>query len=109
MAKEFSEELMKLALRLVGAVSESLGLDSNYIEKSMGEGCHNVASNYYPPCPQPALILGLSAHSDNNCLVILTDNGVEGLQIKHNHEWVSVPHVPGTFGVNVGDYLEVRE
>uniref|UniRef100_M1A3H1 Leucoanthocyanidin dioxygenase n=2 Tax=Solanum tuberosum TaxID=4113 RepID=M1A3H1_SOLTU len=35
------------------------------------------------------------------------DNGIPGLQIKHNQTWYSVPHVPGTFIVNLGDYLEV--
>lgn len=106
-AKEFTNELLKLALRLAGAVSESLGLETDYIDKSLGEGSHIVAANYYPPCPQPDLAVGLAAHSDNNCMVILMDNDVEGLQIKRNGAWSWVPPVPGSLLVNIGDYLEV--
>ncbi|CAL5336622.1 unnamed protein product [Camellia sinensis] len=32
------------------------------------------------------------------------ENDVAGLQVKHNHKWVAVPHVPGSFVVNIGDY-----
>ena len=66
-----------------------------------------IASNYYPTCPEPNKTLGLAPHSDQSGLTILMDNGVPGLQIKHNQTWYSVPHVPGTFVVNLGDYLEV--
>lgn len=107
MAKEYLEEVWNLALWLAGAVSESLGLERNYIEKSLGEGCQIVAANYYPPCPQPELTLGLAAHSDHGGLTIIMQDEVEGLQVRHNDRWDLVRHVPGTLVVNVGDYLEV--
>lgn len=95
-------------MKIGGAVSEGLGLDEGYIEKSLGEGLQILAANYYPPCPEPHKTLGLAPHSDHGALTILMQNDVNGLQIKRNQTWLAVRHVPGTFLVNVGDYLEVR-
>ncbi|XP_068644424.1 flavanone 3-dioxygenase 2-like [Aristolochia californica] len=106
-AKEYLEEIWKVVMDLVGAISEGLGLERTYVEESMGEVTQILAANYYPPCPQPELTLGLSPHSDHGGLTILVDNGVTGLQVKHDNDWVSVPHVPGSFLVNIGDYLEI--
>lgn len=106
-AKEYLEEVWGLAIRISGAISEALGLERDYVEKSLGEGCQIVASNYYPPCPEPHRTLGLAAHSDHGGITILMQNEVDGLQVKHQGEWVAVHHVPGTLVVNIGDYIEV--
>ena len=94
-------------MKISGAISKGLGLEWDYIEKSFGEGCQIFASNYYPPCPQPDLTLGLAAHSDHGGLTILMQNEVDGLQVKHGGAWVPVHHVPASFVVNIGDYIEV--
>ncbi|OVA06777.1 Oxoglutarate/iron-dependent dioxygenase [Macleaya cordata] len=106
-AKEYLEEVWKLAMKIWGAISEGLGLDRDYIEKSLGEGCQIVASNYYPPCPEPHLTLGLSAHSDHGGLTILMQNEVDGLQVRHNDMWIQIQFMPGMLVVNIGDYLEI--
>ncbi|KAF8411241.1 hypothetical protein HHK36_003788 [Tetracentron sinense] len=106
-AKEYLEEVWKLASKILGAISEGLGLDRDYIEKSFGEGSQIVASNYYPPCPEPHRTLGLAAHSDHGGLTILMQNDVDGLQVRYKDNWVQVGHVPGSFVVNLGDYLEI--
>ncbi|KAG9452799.1 hypothetical protein H6P81_005703 [Aristolochia fimbriata] len=106
-AKEYLEEIWKVVLDLAGAISEGLGLERNYIKESLGEGTQILAANYYPACPQPELTLGLSPHSDHGGLTLLVDNGVTGLQVKHDNNWVPVPHLPGSFLVNIGDYLEI--
>ncbi|XP_059661984.1 protein DOWNY MILDEW RESISTANCE 6-like [Cornus florida] len=106
-AKEFVEEVWQLQLKIASALSESLGLDSDYIEKSLGEGFQVVGANYYPPCPEPHRTLAIPPHSDHGGLTVLMQNDVDGLQVQHKEEWVAVGHVPGTFVVNVGDYLEI--
>ncbi|XP_004243794.1 protein DOWNY MILDEW RESISTANCE 6-like [Solanum lycopersicum] len=107
-AKEYLKEVWQLKIKIFRAISEGLGLDPDFIERSLGdEGTQMIASNYYPTCPEPNKTLGLAPHSDQSGLTILMDNGVPGLQIKHNQTWYSVPHVPGTFVVNLGDYLEI--
>ncbi|KAK6919482.1 Isopenicillin N synthase-like, Fe(2+) 2OG dioxygenase domain, partial [Dillenia turbinata] len=105
-ARKYLEEVYALALKLAGAISESLGLNKDYIEISLCHGLQIVANNYYPPCLEPDRMLGVSPHSNHEGLVILIQNDVDGLQIKHGEDWVAVRHIPGTFVVNLGDYLE---
>ncbi|CAN8292970.1 unnamed protein product [Cochlearia groenlandica] len=64
--------------------------------------------NYYPPCPQPDKVIGLTPHSDSVGLTILLQvNEVEGLQIKKDEKWVPVKPLPNAFIVNIGDILEI--
>ncbi|XP_049415061.1 2-oxoglutarate-dependent dioxygenase 19-like [Solanum stenotomum] len=107
-AKEYLKEVWQLAVIIFSAISEGLGLDPDYIESSLGnEGTQLIISNYYPACPEPDKTLGLAPHSDHGGLTIVMDNGIPGLQIKRNQTWYSVPSIPGTFVVNLGDFLEV--
>ncbi|KAL5156281.1 Protein DMR6-LIKE OXYGENASE 1 [Glycine soja] len=46
---EYSMKMRELALKLVEAISESLG------EKAVGKHGQHMAMNYYPPCPEPEL------------------------------------------------------
>jgi hypothetical protein len=57
--EEYSNETNKLARRLLQLISESLGLEPSVIEDAIGEPFQNITINYYPPCPQPHLTLGL--------------------------------------------------
>ncbi|KAG6419529.1 hypothetical protein SASPL_121751 [Salvia splendens] len=107
-AREYLERVWKMAMKIFEAISEGLGLEKGYIEECLGEGVQILAANYYPPCPEPHKTLGLAAHSDHGALTFLTQNGVDGLQIKHiDQTWYAVHHVPGSFLVNIGDYLEI--
>ncbi|PNX79484.1 protein SRG1-like [Trifolium pratense] len=64
--------------------------------------------NYYPPCPQPEKVIGLTPHSDGSALTILLQlNDVEGLQVRKNGTWVPVKPLPNAFIVNIGDILEI--
>ncbi|KAF6163352.1 hypothetical protein GIB67_025216, partial [Kingdonia uniflora] len=105
--KEYLEEIWRLKMKIAGYISESLGLDKDYIEKSLGEGCQIIASNYYPPCPQPHLTLGLAAHSDHGRITILMQNDVDGLQVRYKDMWIPVEYVASSFVVNIGDYIEI--
>ncbi|XP_059658503.1 protein DMR6-LIKE OXYGENASE 1-like [Cornus florida] len=106
-AKEFIEEVWQLQLKIASALSEALGLDSDYIEKSLGEGFQIVGSNYYAPCQEPHRTLGIREHSDHGGLTVLMQNDVDGLQVEHDGEWVAVRIVPGSFVINIGDYMEI--
>ncbi|MEJ4834266.1 2OG-Fe(II) oxygenase family protein [Enterococcus faecium] len=106
LAKEFLETSWDIAMKLAEALSEGMGKENNYIEGTLGEGLQTISCNYYPPCPQPELALGVGAHTDQGGISILIDNHVDGLQMKHEGKWFPVPHVPGALVVNLGDYLE---
>ncbi|ERM95352.1 protein DMR6-LIKE OXYGENASE 1 isoform X1 [Amborella trichopoda] len=108
-AAEYSKRVQQIARELFKGISESLGLQSCYIEKAfkLEEGLQILICNYYPRCPQPELAMGLTPHSDHGGLTVLMQDEVGGLQLKHKGNWVLVRPLPNTFVVNVGDHLEI--
>lgn len=98
-----------MATELFKRISESLGLEENYIHKQMDldEGIQIMSVNHYPPCPQPASAMGLPPHSDHSFVSLLIQNGIDGLEILHKEKWVPVYPPINSFVVNVGDHLEV--
>ncbi|XP_030928877.1 protein DMR6-LIKE OXYGENASE 2-like [Quercus lobata] len=104
---EYCRNARSLALRLLEAVSESLGLEKDYIDKALGKHGQHMAINYYPHCPQPDLTYGLPKHSDPNVMTILLQDDVPGLQVLRNGKWVAVNPIPSTFIVNIGDQIQV--
>ncbi|KAJ7978982.1 2-oxoglutarate (2OG) and Fe(II)-dependent oxygenase superfamily protein [Quillaja saponaria] len=64
--------------------------------------------NYYPPCPQPDLVIGINPHSDDVGLTILLQvKEMEGLQIRKYGTWNPVKALRNAFIVNIGDILKV--
>ncbi|XP_062181687.1 jasmonate-induced oxygenase 1-like isoform X2 [Phragmites australis] len=108
--EEYSREVAALCGRLMAAMSLGLGVGEARLQEAFGgaEGtgvCVRV--NYYPRCPQPELTLGLSSHSDpGGMTVLLADDRVRGLQVRHRGAWVTVDPVPDAFIVNVGDQIQ---
>ncbi|KAI3905924.1 hypothetical protein MKW92_006443 [Papaver armeniacum] len=72
------------------AISESLDLQGDYIEKMLGDQEQHMAINYYPPCPQPDLTY---------------DGEVSG-QVFKDEKWMAVNPHPGAFVINIGDQLQ---
>ncbi|XP_047308231.1 protein SRG1-like [Impatiens glandulifera] len=106
--KEYSSELSKLFMKVLNLLAKILNIDEEEIEDLFEEGMQSSRINYYPPCPQPDLVNGLTPHSDPVGLTILLQvNNVDGLQIQHNGSWVPIKPLPEAFIVNIGDALEI--
>ncbi|XP_025806386.1 DIBOA-glucoside dioxygenase BX6-like [Panicum hallii] len=106
---EYGAAARALAARVLALLSEALGLERGRLA---GIGCAegiSVVCNYYPPCPEPELTLGCSAHSDPSFLTVLLQDAHAGggLQARLGGRWVDVPHVAGALVVNVGDLLQL--
>ncbi|GMI83761.1 Germination Insensitive to ABA Mutant 2, Gain-of-function in ABA-modulated Seed germination 2 [Hibiscus trionum] len=108
-AAEYSKRVRQVAKEILRGVSESLGLEDNYIGKTLNleHGLQVMAANFYPPCPQPELAMGLPAHSDHGLLTLLIQNQIGGLQVQHNGKWVNIDPIPNSFLANVGDHVEI--
>lgn len=104
---EYCTSIRRLVLRLLEAISESLGLDRDYMDKAMGQHGQHMALNYYPPCPEPELTYGLPGHTDCNLITILLQDAVTGLQVLRHGQWVAINPIPNTFIVNLGDQMQV--
>ncbi|XP_075111271.1 flavanone 3-dioxygenase 3-like isoform X2 [Nicotiana tabacum] len=105
---KYTEEVQKLAIKIMGIITEGLGLGPTYLSQNFQDGVNVIAVNCYPPCPQPGLALGLPPHSDYSILTIVLQSsaGLEILDIQNN-EWRAVQDLQGTLQVHVGDHLEV--
>ncbi|XP_020212631.1 protein DMR6-LIKE OXYGENASE 1 [Cajanus cajan] len=108
-AYDYSHKIRAVARKLLEGISESLGLESNSIIESTGfdSGLQLFVVNLYPPCPQPHLALGMPSHSDLGLLTLLMQNGIGGLQVKHDGKWVNINPLPNCLIVLLGDQLEV--
>ncbi|GKV04060.1 hypothetical protein SLEP1_g16274 [Rubroshorea leprosula] len=104
---EYCARVRGVALRLLEAISESVGLKRDHIDKTLSKHGQHMALNYYPPCPQPELTYGLPGHTDPNLITILLQDNVPGLQVLINGKWVAVNPIPNTFIINIGNQMQV--
>lgn len=105
----YAKEIGILMSRLFNLMSQGLGLEGDVLQNRLGKNplCR-VQANYYPPCSNPDLTLGLGVHTDRDALtVVLPTPNVEGLQIMKDDRWMIVDPVPNALVVNIGDQLQV--
>lgn len=109
--EEYSREVRRLCQKLLGFIAMSLGLNKDTFEEMFGVAVQAVRMNYYPPCPRPDLVLGLSPHSDGSALTVLQQGkgSSVGLQILKDNTWVPVQPHPNALVINIGDTMEVRK
>ncbi|KAK9665123.1 hypothetical protein RND81_14G091900 [Saponaria officinalis] len=104
---KYCKEVRELGFRIEELISESLGLEKDYITKVLGDQGQHMAINYYPPCPEPEMTYGLPGHTDPNALtILLQDLQVSGLQILKDGVWLAVKPQPDAFVINIGDQLQ---
>ncbi|XP_072980685.1 protein DMR6-LIKE OXYGENASE 1-like isoform X2 [Typha angustifolia] len=103
---DYCKKVRDVALQILEAMSESLGLEQNYISKALGSHAQHMAINYYPPCPQPELTYGLPAHKDPNVITLLLQDDVPGLQVLKDANWVAVDSSRYNLVINVGDQIQ---
>ena len=104
----YCKEVRELGMRLEEVISESLGLEKEYIKRVLGEQGQHMAINYYPECPEPDLTYGLPGHTDPNALtILLQDLNVSGLQVLKQGRWLAVKPHPDAFVINIGDQFQV--
>ncbi|KAL5774120.1 hypothetical protein ACOSP7_011677 [Xanthoceras sorbifolium] len=104
----YSIDLRNLAMKILNLMAKALRMEPNDMKELFEEGFQGMRMNYYPPCPQPELVIGLNPHSDVVGLTILLQvNEMEGLQIRKDGMWVPVKPLPDAFIINIGDILEI--
>lgn len=107
--QKWSKAVERLALELLGLISLSLGLPATHFHQHW-KGAHMSAIrlNYYPVCPHPDVVLGVSRHKDPGALTVLVQDEVGGLEVRRKDgEWVGVQPRRDAFVINVGDAFQV--
>ncbi|TKY71921.1 SRG1 protein [Spatholobus suberectus] len=101
-------ELQNLAMTFLGLLGKALKIEKREWDEVFEDGMQSVRMTYYPPCPQPERVIGLTTHSDATGITILNQvNGVHGLQIKKDGIWIPVNVSSDALIVNIGDILEI--
>ncbi|KAK7293732.1 hypothetical protein RJT34_16605 [Clitoria ternatea] len=104
----YSQELKNLAMVIIKQMGKALKMKETEMRVLFEDGIQSIRMNYYPPCPEPEKVIGLTPHSDARGLTILLQaNEVEWLQVWKDGKWVPVKPLPSAFIVNIGDMLEV--
>ncbi|XP_024534841.1 protein DMR6-LIKE OXYGENASE 2 [Selaginella moellendorffii] len=107
-ASDYCRGVKGLADKLLEVLSESLGLERRYLGSVFGsERLQEMFCNYYPPCPNPELTIGIGEHSDVGGITVLLQNEVEGLEVRKDGHWYSIKPVKDAFVVNLGDQLQI--
>jgi isopenicillin N synthase-like dioxygenase len=97
-----------LAARVMRVFALALSLDEQHFDPVIDQSLSAVRMLHYPPLdapPEPGQ-LRAGAHTDFGSLtLLLTDDAPGGLQVLAGERWIDVPHVPGSFVVNIGDLM----
>ncbi|KDP26664.1 hypothetical protein JCGZ_17822 [Jatropha curcas] len=73
---EYAKEIGELMSRVLGLISQGLGLEKDCLKKRLEEEpIRRAQANFYPPCPEPEITLGLSVHTNVGALTIVLSNG----------------------------------
>ncbi|CAN1808458.1 Protein SRG1 [Linum perenne] len=107
--ESYSSSLETLAMKILTLMAKALGMDPNEMAEMFKDGWQQMRMNYYPPCPNPDLVMGLNSHSDAIGITILYQLTADthGLQIKKDGQWILVAPLSGAFLVNIGDVIEI--
>ncbi|KAJ1406512.1 Oxoglutarate/iron-dependent dioxygenase [Sesbania bispinosa] len=104
---KYTQELRMLGLKILGLISEGLGLNPNYFSRELSES-PIVISHHYPPCPEPSLTLGASRHKDPNILTLLYQEAeITALQVFKDGAWIPIEPISNAFVVNMGFMLQI--
>jgi isopenicillin N synthase-like dioxygenase len=68
---KYAAEVKNVALQLMEAILEGLGLGREYLNEKFQEGSHLLSVNCYPKASQGDTTIGLAPHSDYGFLAIL--------------------------------------
>lgn len=107
--ERYYETMEALGDRLLRVVAGGLGLPEDTFSRHFDRHFSNLAANHYPPLPATGGTSRLRnrPHTDHGALTLLyRPSEPGGLEVYAEGRWWSVPFVPGSLVLNVGDILD---
>jgi isopenicillin N synthase-like dioxygenase len=104
----FAVEVRRVALQLMEAILEGLGLGKHYQHEKFEAGLQILSVNCYPKESEGDTAIGLAPHSDYGFLTILLTS-CRGLEVvdRNSNSWKVVQSLPHALHVHVGDHMEI--
>ncbi|XP_010460762.1 PREDICTED: probable flavonol synthase 5 [Camelina sativa] len=105
--EEYTRHMKKLTEKILGWLSEGLGLPRVALTQSLGGEMaeYVIRVNYYPPSRESELALGAAVHTDIGAITLLAPNEVPGLQVFKDEQWLDVKYINSAVVVIIGDQL----
>lgn len=105
--EEIFPYIAKLASLSESLINLSLGLPPSFLKEYNNDRTWDfVLGLHYFPATETENI-GKSAHEDINCITLLYQDNVGGLQVCKDGQWIPVPPSEGTIIVGIGDVIRV--
>ncbi|KAF0931294.1 hypothetical protein E2562_002641 [Oryza meyeriana var. granulata] len=107
--EEYYRHMQRLTRELFEHLSTALDLEGGAMWEALGgdELVFLQKINFYPPCPEPELTLGVAPHTDMSALTVLVPNDVQGLQVFKDGHWYDAKYVPDALIIHIGDQIEI--
>ncbi|KAK3151057.1 hypothetical protein QOZ80_3AG0241130 [Eleusine coracana subsp. coracana] len=105
--EECFARLTDLAPLVQEILNECMGLPPGFLEGSNSDRSFDfmVALRYFPATEEENN--GISEHEDGNCITFVFQDGVGGLEVLKDGEWVPAEPADGSLIVNIGDVIQV--
>lgn len=104
---EYFDAVEALGKKLLGAFALALELPEEYFHAYYRKPLTQITLLHYPTQPptDPNDHYGIRPHTDETSFTILMQDGTGGFQIQTGGEWVDATPIPGTFLINIGDWM----
>jgi isopenicillin N synthase-like dioxygenase len=107
--ERYYRAMTALATELMRLFALGLDLPEHFFDNKVDRHITNLSLLYYPPlarAPQAGQ-LRAGAHTDYGSLTILQRGETAGgLEVLSGDRWLTVPDIPGSFVVNLGDLMQ---
>lgn len=107
--EHYLEKCIELGTVLFQIFAVGLDLDRQFFDKKIDHPIAQLRMLHYPAQVTEAIStenLGIGKHCDYECLTILAQGDIGGLQVENlQGEWVEAPPIEGAFNVNIGEML----
>ncbi|KAF8660191.1 hypothetical protein HU200_057756 [Digitaria exilis] len=105
--EECFAKLTELGLLVHDILNECMGLPAGFLKDFSGDRSFDfmAALRYFPATEEENS--GLSAHEDGSCISFVIQDGVGGLEVLKDGNWVPAEPVDGSIIVNIGDVIQV--
>jgi isopenicillin N synthase-like dioxygenase len=112
---EYMTAVQAAGKQLMQAMALTLELPENYFANKFSATAEDAYAILrllrYPPAQTRDAMgepkIGVGAHTDAGCLVMLLQDAVGGLQVQNcDGDWIDAPPIEGTYVVNIGEMLQ---